>query len=156
MLSFYPAALVLALVPLVESLARTLPFHAGDAGWRFLAVSSLVDHGAALLIALVVAFTAALLLDSRTAVRRLGLTALVLAALILLLVVLLVVQVLLLRRDLDPAMQIADFGVNRQVVEGVLLGGAFLALGLGARRGISGAPERSIGSRRTSDRIPGM
>jgi hypothetical protein len=70
--------------------------------------------------------------------------------------VLLLVQVLLLQRGLDPALRVTDFGVNRRVIEGILLGLAFLVLGLGARRSLSALPERASGSRRTSDRIAGM
>ncbi|HEV8124277.1 MAG TPA: hypothetical protein VGP80_08550 [Gemmatimonadales bacterium] len=154
--SLYPAALVLALVPLVDPLAQAWPFHPGDSGWRFLLVSTFIDHGAMLLAGLVVAVIAAVLLDGRLALRRLGLTALILSVLLLLLVVLLVVQMLLLQRDFGPALQIADFGITRRVIEGILLGLAFLGLGLGARRAVSALPENTIGTRRTSDRIAGM
>ena len=147
---------MLALVPLIDPLTRTWPFHPGDPGWRFLLVSGLIDHGTTLLAGLVVALIAAILLDSRLTLRRLGFTALILGALLLLIVVLLVVQVLVLQRELDPALQGVDFGVNRRVIEGILLGLAFLGLGLGARRAVSALPERTIGSRRTSDRIAGM
>jgi len=154
--SLYPAALVLALVPLFDPLSRTWPFDPGDSGWRLLLVSSLIDHGATLLGGLVVAFVAALLLDDRRSLRRLGFAGFIMGALVLLLAVLLLVQVLLLQRRLDPALQVTDFGVNRRVIEGILLGLAFLVLGLGARRSLSAMPERSIGSRRTSDRISGV
>ena len=147
---------MLALVPLIDPLIRALPLHPGDPGWRFLLGSIVVDHGVPLLAGLLIAFAAALLLDDRLTLRRLGFTALILGALLLLLVVLLVIQVLLLQRGLEPALQIADFGVSRRVIEGVLLGLTFLALGLGAGQAMSALPERTSGARRTSDRISGM
>jgi hypothetical protein len=147
---------VIALVPLIEPLALTWPFHPGDPGWRFLLVTGLIGHGAALLAGLVVAFVAALLLDDRLTLRRLGFTALILGALLLLLAVVLLVQLLLVQGDIDPGLRVADFGVTRRVIEGILLGLAFLGLGLGARRTLSALPERTSGSRRTSDRIAGM
>ncbi|MEP7325254.1 MAG: hypothetical protein ABI836_04825 [Gemmatimonadota bacterium] len=152
----YPTALVLALVPLFDPLARAWPFHPGDSGWRFLLVSLLIDHGAILLAALVIAFITGLLLDDRSSLRRLELAALVLGVVLLLLTVLMIIQVLLLQRGLDPALRGMDFGVTRRLLAGVLLGLASLAMGIGARRSLAGLPERTSGPRRTSDRIPGM
>lgn len=147
---------MLALVPLIDPLILASPLHPGDRGWRFLLGAILIDRGVTLLAGLLVAIAAALLLDDRLTLRRLGFTALFLGAVLLLLVVLLVIQVLLLQRGLDPALQVTDFGVSRRVSEGVLLGLAFLVLGIGARRAVSALPERTSGARRTSDRISGM
>lgn len=130
---------MLALVPLIDPLARTWPFHPGDPAWRFLLVSLLIDHGVGLLAGLVIAFVATLLLDDRRILRRLGLTAFVLGALLLLLVVILVI----------------DVGVTWRMLAGMLLGLAFGTLGLGTRRALLVLPERAS-SRRTSDRIGGV
>lgn len=152
----YPAALVIALVPLFAPLAHAWPGDAGDASWRFLLMSVLVDQGATIMAGLVIAFGAAILLDDRRAVRRLGWTALILGFLLMVLVVFLLVHVLLLRAELEPGVTVGDLGATRRLLAGTLLALAFVLLGIGARRGDSASPERSIGSRRTSDRIAGV
>lgn len=156
MRSLYPAALMIALVPLIEPLTQTWPLHPGDAGWRFLLVSGLIGHGTTMLVGMVVALVTALLLDDRLTLRRLGFTALILGALLLLLVVMLVVQLLVVQPSLDSGLQVADFGISRWAIEGILLGLAFLVLGIGVRRTLAALPERTSGARRTSDRIAGM
>ncbi len=147
---------MIALVPLFDPLARTWPFHPGDAGWRFLTLSVLIDNGSTLLAGLVLALVAALLLDDRRALKRMGLTALILGVALLVLVAMLLIHTLLLQRDLDPALRALDFGITRRLIAGILLSLASVGLGLGARRALAALPERAPGNRRTSDRLGGI
>jgi hypothetical protein len=144
----YPAALVMALLPLLGGIVRAWP-PAGD-GWRFMVVSVMVDTGPTLLAGLVLALLAALLLDDRKVVKRLGLSTLVVGVIELLLVGFLVVDLLLTQSTVGPG--IGNPGTSR-MIEAVLFALALVGLGLGTRKVVTRLPERDPGGRRTSDRI---
>jgi hypothetical protein len=145
----YPAALVMALLPLLGGIVRAWP-PAGD-GWRFMVVSVMVDTGPTLLAGLVLALLAALLLDDRKVVKRLGLSTLVVGVIELLLVGFLVVDLLLTQSTVGPGT--GNPGVTSRMVETVLFALALVGLGLGTRKVVTRLPERDPGGRRTSDRI---
>jgi hypothetical protein len=144
----YPAALVIALLPLLGGIVRAWA-PAGD-GWRFMVVSVMVDTGPTLLAGLVLALLAALLLDDRKVVKRLGLSTLVVGVIELLLVGFLVVDLLLTQSTVGPG--IGNPGTSR-MIEAVLFALALVGLGLGTRKVVTRLPERDPGGRRTSDRI---
>lgn len=140
---------MIALLPLLGGIAQAWP-PAGD-GWRFIAVSVMVDAGPTLLAGLVLALLTALLLDDRKMVKRLGLSTLIVGVIELLLVGLLLVDLLVSQRTGDPGM--GTPGVTSRTIEAVLFALALVGLGLGARKALAQLPERDPGGRRTSDRI---
>ncbi|HEX6645480.1 MAG TPA: hypothetical protein VF037_12435 [Gemmatimonadales bacterium] len=145
-LGLYLLAALLFLQPFIEAAAATWPPRLGEVGWRFASVGILYTMLPTLLFSLLLAATAAFLLEHRTVLRVIGAAALVLAVAIVLLSTGFVLDAVQLRRIVRPdARGGYDLTTVKALVTAIVAITGCAMLGVGAFRATRrlAGPERS-------------